>query len=153
LSRQPGVPSPLQGAHLPRPRQGALWPAAAALWRGRRRGWAVRVRPEPRRGAAADAPGGAPALCARLGAGSRGHIREEGSMTSHTAAQTEKTLLHHLQAFQAGDVDAMMADYPADAMLMTPHGVLKGHEQIRALFTQIFTDMFPPDSTSLEILQ
>lgn len=74
-------------------------------------------------------------------------------MTSHTAAQTEKTLLHHLQAFRAGDVDAIMADYPADAMLITPHGVLKGHEQIRALFTQIFTDMFPPDSTSLEILQ
>jgi hypothetical protein len=28
-------------------------------------------------------------------------------MTSHIAAQTEKTLLHHLQAFRAGDVDAI----------------------------------------------
>jgi ketosteroid isomerase-like protein len=74
-------------------------------------------------------------------------------MPSQITAQTEKTLLHHLQAFQAGDVDAIMADYTGDAVLITPNGVRKGHEQIRALFKQVFTDMFPPDSTSLEMLQ
>jgi ketosteroid isomerase-like protein len=74
-------------------------------------------------------------------------------MPSQITAQTEKTLLHHLQAFRAGDVNAIMADYTGDAVLITPNGVLKGHEQIRELFKQVFTDMFPPDSTSLEMLQ
>ena len=72
-------------------------------------------------------------------------------MPSQITAQTEKTLDHHLHAFRAGDVDAIMADYTGDAVLITPERVVKGHEQIRDLFKQVFTDMFPPDSTSLEI--
>jgi ketosteroid isomerase-like protein len=74
-------------------------------------------------------------------------------MPSQISAQTGKTLDHHLQAFQAGDVDAIIADYTGDAVLITPNGVCKGHEQIRELFKQVFTNMFPPDSTKLEILQ
>jgi ketosteroid isomerase-like protein len=65
--------------------------------------------------------------------------------------QTEKTLLHHWQAFGAGDVEAIMADYAEDAVLITPDGALKGHAQIRSLFAQIFAHMFPPDSTSLNL--
>ena len=74
-------------------------------------------------------------------------------MTSHITAQTEKTLLHNVQAWQAGDVDVIMAGYTEDAVLITPNGVLKGHAQIRALYKQVFTDMFPSDSTSLEMSQ
>jgi ketosteroid isomerase-like protein len=72
-------------------------------------------------------------------------------MTSGISEQTEKTLLHHLQAFGVGDVDAVMADYSEDAVLITPDRTLKGHTQIRSLFEQIFANMFPPDSTSLNL--
>jgi ketosteroid isomerase-like protein len=65
--------------------------------------------------------------------------------------QTEKTLLHHWQAFGAGDVEAIMADYAEDAVLISPEGTLKGHAQIRSLFTQIFTNMFPPAGSSLNL--
>jgi hypothetical protein len=65
--------------------------------------------------------------------------------------QTEKTLLRHWQAFGAGDVEAIMADYAEDAVLITPDGTLKGHAQIRSLFAQVFATIFPPDSTSLHL--
>jgi ketosteroid isomerase-like protein len=65
--------------------------------------------------------------------------------------QTRQTLLRHWQAFRAGDVEGIMADYTEDAVLITPDGTLKGREQIRSLFMQVFANMFPPDSTSLSM--
>ena len=65
--------------------------------------------------------------------------------------QTENTLLHQWHAFGAGDIEAIMADYAEDAVLITPDGALKGHAQIRSLFAQIFTTVFPPNSTSLHL--
>jgi ketosteroid isomerase-like protein len=67
--------------------------------------------------------------------------------------QTEQTLRHHLQAFGAGDVEAIMADYTEDAVLISPDGTLRGHAQIRALFEQMFATMFPPDSTALNLVK
>ena len=80
-------------------------------------------------------------------------FRREFPMTSGISEQTEKTLLHHLQAFGVGNVDAIMADYSEDAVLITPDGTLKGYAQIRSLFEQIFATMFPPDSTSLTLVR
>ena len=37
-------------------------------------------------------------------------------MASYSGAQTEKTLDRHWQAFGAGDVEAIMADYAGDAV-------------------------------------
>jgi len=70
-------------------------------------------------------------------------------MVSHNSAQTEKTLLRHWQAFGAGDVDAIMADYAKDAVLITPEGTLKGQTQIRSLFTRILRTCFHPTRPSL----
>ncbi|HEV8722434.1 MAG TPA: nuclear transport factor 2 family protein [Candidatus Binatia bacterium] len=72
-------------------------------------------------------------------------------MALHNREQTEKTLLRHWQAFGDGDVEAIMADYAEDAVLITPDGVLKGSAQIRSLFAQIFANMFPPDETELNL--
>ena len=44
-----------------------------------------------------------------------------------------------------------MADYADDAVLITPEGTLKGLAQIRPLFAKIFANMFPPNSTSLNL--
>jgi ketosteroid isomerase-like protein len=65
--------------------------------------------------------------------------------------QAQKTLLHHWQAFKAGDVEAIMADYAEVAMLITSDGTLKGRPHIRSLFEQISANMFPPGSTSLTL--
>ena len=65
--------------------------------------------------------------------------------------QTGKILLHHWQAFGAGDVEAIMADYAGDAVLITPEGTLKGLGQIRSLFAKIFASMFPAGKTSLNL--
>jgi ketosteroid isomerase-like protein len=46
-------------------------------------------------------------------------------MASYSGAQTEKTLCRHWQAFGAGDVEAIMADYAGDAVLITPEGTLR----------------------------
>jgi ketosteroid isomerase-like protein len=72
-------------------------------------------------------------------------------MASGSGRQTEKTLLHHWHAFGAGDVEAIMADYAKDAVLITADGPLKGHAQIRSLFEKVFANMFPPSSTSLNL--
>src|SRR5215470_15159464 len=71
-------------------------------------------------------------------------------MTAGRSAQTEQALLHHLQAFEAGDVEAIMADYSEDAVCITPDGTLTGHAQIRSLFEQMFA-MFPRASSSLTL--
>jgi ketosteroid isomerase-like protein len=73
------------------------------------------------------------------------------TMALGSSEQTEQTLCHHVQAFAAGDVEAIMADYTADAVFITPDGMLRGHAQIRALFEQMFATIFPPDSTALNL--
>ena len=69
-------------------------------------------------------------------------------MALSNTEQTGKILLHHWQAFGAGDVEAIMAD---DAALITPEGTLKGLAQKRSLFANIFANMFPADKTSLNL--
>ena len=68
-------------------------------------------------------------------------------MSSHSSAQTEQTLRHHLQSFYVGDVDAIMADFAADAVLITPDGTLYGQAQIRPVFETFVTQIMPPGST------
>ena len=72
-------------------------------------------------------------------------------MVSANSKQTEKTLLHHWQAFEAGDVETILSDYASDAVLITPDGPLKGHAQIGSMFEKIFANMFAPNSISLNL--
>jgi ketosteroid isomerase-like protein len=60
--------------------------------------------------------------------------------------ETRKVLERHGAAAQANDLEAVMADYTADAVLISPrHGVLRGAE-IRRFFEH------PSDLTGFEIL-
>ncbi len=54
-------------------------------------------------------------------------------MAPASSKLTEQTLLHHWQAFGAGDVETIMSDYATDAVLITPDGTLKGSARIRSL--------------------
>lgn len=51
---------------------------------------------------------------------------------------------HHAQALGAGDLDEIVADYADDAIFITPAGVRRGKEGIRAAFTQLLADV--PDA-------
>lgn len=48
---------------------------------------------------------------------------------------------HHAGALIAGDIDEIVADYTADALFITPGGVLRGKEGVRQGFTALLTDL------------
>ena len=49
----------------------------------------------------------------------------------------EEVFQHHAQALGAGDLDEIVADYADDAFLITPSGVHRGKEGVRAAFVQL----------------
>lgn len=56
----------------------------------------------------------------------------------------EEVFQHHAQALGAGDLDEIVADYADDAVFITPAGVRRGKDGIRAAFTQLLADV--PDA-------
>src|SRR5215208_7792828 len=50
------------------------------------------------------------------------------------ASTTEGVLRRHVTCFFEGDLEGVVSDYSADAVLFTPNGPLKGHGQIREFF-------------------
>ena len=53
----------------------------------------------------------------------------------------EEVFQHHAQALGAGDLEEIVADYTDDAVFITPAGVLRGTDGIRAAFTQLLADV------------
>jgi len=53
----------------------------------------------------------------------------------------EEVFQHHAEALIAGNLDEIVADYSDDAVFITPAGVLRGKEGIRAAFTQLLADV------------
>jgi ketosteroid isomerase-like protein len=60
------------------------------------------------------------------------------------ARTPEEIFQHHAEALGAGDLDEIVADYADDAVFITPAGVLRGTDGIRAAFTQLLADV--PDA-------
>ena len=56
----------------------------------------------------------------------------------------EEVFQHHVQALGAGDLDEIVTDYSEDAVFITPAGVQRGQEGVRAGFTQLLADV--PDA-------
>jgi ketosteroid isomerase-like protein len=69
-------------------------------------------------------------------------------MTPNTeqTERTQRTVTNHIQSFNRGDVDGIMADYAETAVFYTPDGALRGKAEIRAFFEQLLLS-FPPGST------
>lgn len=57
------------------------------------------------------------------------------------ARTPEEVFQHHATALGAGDLDQIVADYADDAVLITPAGVRRGKDGIRAGFTQLLADV------------
>ena len=53
----------------------------------------------------------------------------------------EEVFQHHAQALGAGDLDGIVADYADDAVFISPAGVRRGKEGIRAAFVQLLADV------------
>lgn len=60
------------------------------------------------------------------------------------ARTPEEVFQHHATALGAGDLDQIVADYADDAVLITPGGVKRGRDGIRAAFTQLLAEV--PDA-------
>jgi hypothetical protein len=63
--------------------------------------------------------------------------REEAGMTR----SPQETFEHHARALFAGDIDELVADYTDDAVFITPRGVHRGKNGVRAAFTDLFVDL------------
>ena len=53
----------------------------------------------------------------------------------------QEVFQHHAQALGAGDLDEIVADYTDDAVFITPAGVRRGKDGVRAAFTQLLADV------------
>jgi len=60
---------------------------------------------------------------------------------------TEQVLRHHFEAFDAGDLDGLLADYAPDAVLITGRETLVGAAQIRPFFARMVNEFNQPDVT------
>ena len=60
------------------------------------------------------------------------------------ARTPQEVFQHHGQALGAGDIDEIVADYADDAVFISPAGVQRGKDGIRAAFTQLLADV--PDA-------
>ena len=63
---------------------------------------------------------------------------------------TTKVLEHHWAAFNANDLEATMADYTDESILITPEKTFKGLKEIRDNFVFAFT-IFPKGKSTLKI--
>jgi hypothetical protein len=57
--------------------------------------------------------------------------------TGPSTANLAKIIAHHLASAERGDVDALMADYAAGAVLITPDTAITGKPAIRAVFQRL----------------
>jgi ketosteroid isomerase-like protein len=63
------------------------------------------------------------------------------------ASTTEEVLRRHVKCFFEGDLEGIVSDYSADAVLFTPSGPLKGHDPIREFFRALIREFGQPGTT------
>ena len=63
-----------------------------------------------------------------------------------SSAMTRHVLETHMTAVDSGDLDVIMADYAADAVLLAPEGSYRGHVQIRPVWNKLLMDVFTKDA-------
>jgi len=64
--------------------------------------------------------------------------------------KTKQVLDHHWDAFTQNNMEAVMADYTEESVLITPDATFKGLDEIRKNFENAFIT-FPRDKTSFQL--
>lgn len=59
---------------------------------------------------------------------------------------SESILEHHLSAWGARDIDAILEDYTDDSTIISPNSVIKGLYDIREFFVNLGQNILPRDS-------
>ena len=62
-------------------------------------------------------------------------------MDAATARSPQEVFQHHAQALGAEDLDGIVSDYSDDALFITPDGIRRGKEGVRAGFVQLLGDV------------
>ena len=65
---------------------------------------------------------------------------------------TRDVIDNHLKSFGARDLEGILSDYSASAILFTPEGVLKGPTEIKPLFQRMLAEFAKP-GTSFDMRQ
>jgi hypothetical protein len=68
-----------------------------------------------------------------------------------SGGSTKEVLDRHWRDFLAGDVEAILKDYAADAFLITPMATRRGHKEIREGFKTMFTEIMPPGTSTAKL--
>jgi ketosteroid isomerase-like protein len=68
-------------------------------------------------------------------------------MTMTPVASTEAVVGHHLQCFGAGDLEGILSDYAAEAVICAPSGVVRGREAMAEMFRAFFAEFGKPGTT------
>ena len=69
-----------------------------------------------------------------------------------TMSTTESVLDHHLTAFAEKDMDAILADYTEESVIVTNIGTFRGLDEIRGLYEDLFSE-FSQEGTTMEVTQ
>ena len=57
------------------------------------------------------------------------------------ARTPQEIFAHHAEVLIAGDIDGIVSDYADDAVFITPAGVERGKDGVRAAFTKLLEDL------------
>ncbi|MHC3438878.1 nuclear transport factor 2 family protein [Natrialbaceae archaeon A-gly3] len=66
------------------------------------------------------------------------------------SSATESVLEHHLEAFTGQDLEAIMADYTEESVVVTNMGTFRGLEEIEGLFADLFEE-FSQEGSSITL--
>ena len=77
-------------------------------------------------------------------------VNTKTSTLTSSEEKTKEVLDHHWKAFQANDLEATMADYTEESVLITPDKTFKGLAEIRENFVIAF-GLFPKGATTFQL--
>lgn len=66
------------------------------------------------------------------------------------SASSMNFLMHHLNSFLSNDLDAVIADYTSESVLITPAATYTGIKEIREFFTEL-VKYFPKQKSKFEL--